>query len=44
MLSPSEIRLQITRQIVEALTKSNPPPWRKPLEVAKAIQPSDSHL
>lgn len=30
MLSPNEIRQQITNQIVEALTSGNLPPWRKP--------------
>ncbi len=30
MLSPTEIRSQITRQIVEALTNGNLPPWRRP--------------
>ncbi len=30
MLSPTEIRTQITHQIVEALTNGNLPPWRRP--------------
>jgi antirestriction protein ArdC len=30
MLSPNEIRSQITSQIIEALTKGDLPPWRKP--------------
>ena len=30
MPSPNEIRTQITSQIVEALTKGDLPPWRKP--------------
>jgi antirestriction protein ArdC len=30
MQSPNEIRQQITRQIVEALTNGNLPPWRRP--------------
>jgi antirestriction protein ArdC len=30
MLSPTEIRTQITRQIVEALTNGSLPPWRRP--------------
>jgi len=30
VLSPNEIRTQITRQIVDALTNGNLPPWRRP--------------
>ena len=30
MLSPTEIRQQITSQIIEALTNGNLPPWRRP--------------
>ncbi len=30
MFSPKEIRSQITKQIVEALTNGNLPPWRRP--------------
>ena len=30
MLSPNEIRSQITNQIIEALTNGKLPPWRKP--------------
>ena len=30
MQSPNEIRSQITRQIVEALSNGNLPPWRRP--------------
>jgi antirestriction protein ArdC len=30
MQSPTEIRSQITKQIVEALTNGNLPPWRRP--------------
>ena len=30
MLSPNEIRSQITAQIVEALSNGNLPPWRRP--------------
>ena len=49
MLSPNEIRTQVTNEIIEALTKGNLPPWRKAVAIdrnagfhADTIQPPAS--